>query len=171
MMTHLTHEKLIDYLHDALSPEEDALIYAHIDACSECRSAYLAETQISELLRREAAADERELPSIVKARIWETVRNSAPTPLERVRALFRPAYALAAAALVAALVLIPVTLHNGVASPSIDAAYYFADHAAMNGTIPFADRGSAASAQFETIPASDQTAVVAVPVVYTADAR
>lgn len=172
-MQHLSNEQLLDYLHKALAPEQDALAHAHLDECSRCHTEYAAEVSISDLLRNEAAAEERELPPMLKASIWQAIRDAQPTPLDKLRAWLRPAYAIpVAAALLAGAFLAPAYLHGSRnnQTPTIDAAYYLQDHAAMNSTVPFSDHSGASSSEFEMTSNVDQTAVNTVPTVYTADA-
>ncbi|MBV9270402.1 MAG: zf-HC2 domain-containing protein [Candidatus Eremiobacteraeota bacterium] len=166
---HLTTGQLIDYVHSALSPAEDAFVYAHLETCQACRAEYEAETAVGEMLRAQARAEERELPSTVKAAIWNKIRSAQPTTAERLRAWFRPAFALpVAAALVIAAYFGSASLHRGIA-PAIEAAYYLQDHDAMNGTVPFGDRTGANPAvlQNENSVFADETAVTVQPVVAT----
>ena len=175
MTQHLTIEKLIDYIHNALSPGEDALIHAHLDDCRHCRYEYAAEVSLSESLRKQAVLEERELPGSVKAAIWHEVRNARPSTVSRLAALWRPALALPlAAALALAVFFGPGVLHRQAPiAPSIEAAYYLQDHAALNNTVPFGDRTGANAAALENPSAAfaDQTAVNARPAVYMADAN
>ncbi len=171
MMEHATNEQLIDYVHSQLTPDQDARMHAHLADCSRCRDEYEVEVQLSEMLRNQAALEELELPSMVKANIWQAVRELEPSPMERLRTFLRPAYALpVAAALLIALFFAPAHLHRSGPAPTIDAAYFLEDHSAMGSLVPFADHGGASSSEFET-GTNDQTAVIPVPVVMTADAN
>ncbi len=173
MNQHISQDRLIDYLHRALAPEDDAAVYAHLQACPECAAAMRAETALTEALQRQAAAEERDLPAGVTATIWARVDelSAAPGFAERLRAWLRPAILVpVAAVLVLGLFFAPQLFRR---SPvSIDAAYYLDDHAAVNGTIPFGDAS-------ETIPASltntsdpvNASAVAVDPVTMTADVR
>ncbi len=171
-MQHPNTEELTDYLHNALAPQQDAAIHAHLDDCVLCRDEYAAEVRLSELLRSQAAREERELPPMLKASIWQAVRTLQPSPMERLHAWLRPAYAIpVAAVIVAAAVFGPAYLQGTRdGAPTIDAAYYLQDHAAMNTTVPFGDHSGATTSEFETTSNIDQTAVSTVPVVFTADA-
>ena len=171
-MQHPTTEQLIDYMHSALSPESDAFVYAHLEDCALCRSAHAAEVRLTEMLRGQAALEELELPPMLKASIWQAVRQAEPGTAQRLRAWLRPAYAIpVAAALLFGAFFAPMYLHSRSNEPtSIDAAYYLLDHAAMNSTIPFGDHSGASSSEFEMSSTVDQTAVNSVPVVYTTDA-
>lgn len=171
-MQHPTIEQLIDYVHGALSPENDAFIYAHIDDCSLCRNEHAAEVALTEMLRNQAVVEERELPPMLKAAIWQAVRDSKPSTLDNLRAWLRPAYAVPVViALLAGAYFAPAYLHPASNAPqSIDAAYYLQDHAAMNGAVPFGDHSGASSSEFEMTASLDQTAVNTVPVIYMADA-
>ena len=173
-MQHPSTEQLTDFLHHALSPEEDAAIYAHLDDCSRCNDNYAAEVRLTEMLQGQASLEERELPPMLKAAIWQQIREGQASPVQRLRAWLRPAYAIpAAAALLVAAFIAPAYLHgarNNNQAPAIDAAYYLQDHAAMNSTIPFSDHTGSNPSEFEMTSNVDQTAVAAVPVTYTADA-
>ncbi|MDQ2680574.1 MAG: zf-HC2 domain-containing protein [Candidatus Eremiobacteraeota bacterium] len=172
MMQHLSNTELIDYIHGQLAPAQDALVHTHLDACAPCRDEYAAEIALGEMLRNQAALEERELPPMLKAQIWAKVRAERPSALQRMGAFLRPAYALPIAAVVVLLAFFgPGYLHQQQpAAPSIDAAYYLQDHAAMNSTVPFGDQNGAAPAALEETAAhTDETAVNGT--FYTADAN
>ena len=141
-MTHTTNARLIDYIHGALSPQEDAAIYAHMEACARCRQEYDAEVSLGEMLRAHAAAQERELPAMLKAKIWEEIRRTRPSAWDRLAWLLRPAVAVPAAAALAAAAYFGTVYVGPHAAPAIAASYYLQDHAALNGTVPFSDRSS-----------------------------
>ncbi|MDQ6932778.1 MAG: zf-HC2 domain-containing protein [Candidatus Eremiobacteraeota bacterium] len=171
MMEHATNEQLIDYIHSQLTPDQDARMHAHLADCSRCRDEYEVEAQLSEMLRNQAALEELELPSMVKANIWAAVREALPSPMDRLRTFLRPVYAVpVAAALLIALFFAPGYLHRSSSAPTIDAAFFLEDHRAMGSLVPFADHSGAMSSEFEASP-TDQTAVNPVPVVMTADAN
>ncbi|GAC1498354.1 MAG: hypothetical protein NVS1B14_01350 [Vulcanimicrobiaceae bacterium] len=171
-MQHLKTEELTDYLHNALEPARDASIHAHLEDCVRCRDAYAAEMRLSEFLRSQAALEERELPPMLKASIWQAIRTLSPSPIERLQAWLRPAYAIPVAAVIAAAAVFGPAYLQGTrdGAPTIEAAYYLQDHAAMNTTVPFGDHSGATTSEFETTSNLDQTAVSTVPVVRTADA-
>lgn len=126
MTSHYDRDTLIDYLHGALAPDIDAAVFAHIDGCAACRAAHDDEAAFAEALRAAARAEERELPSMVKARIWEAVRAERPSLLARlVRAWPAIPAAAAAAALVAYFGVLPA-LHGP--APGVPAAYYLDVH-------------------------------------------
>jgi len=170
-MKHLTQDQLIDYLHHALAPEDDAAVFAHLQGCLECAATMRTETALTEALQRQAAAEERDMPAGVEATIWARVDELSSTPsfADRLRAWLRPAILVpVAAVLVLGLFLAPQIFRP--APVTIDAAYYLDDHAAVNGTMPFGDAS-------ETIPASltstgepaNASAVAVDPVTMTAD--
>lgn len=142
-MKHYTTDDLIDYLHGELAAAADARIHAHLAECADCRALYEAEAALGDMLRAAARADEREFPSIVKARVWEAVRNEEPTALERLRAIFRPVVAvpLAAALALVAYFGVPAVRGTNVATgaPTVAAAYYLEEHAAEGQENPLAD--------------------------------
>lgn len=173
MMQHLTNDSLLDYIHGELSPADDAAVYAHIEQCQPCRQEYEAEVALGEMLRTQAARDERELPSTVKAEIWERIRSADPSPVARVLAWLRPAVAIPVAVAIAAAAYFGTTYIGSQPAPTIEASYYLQDHAAMNSTIPFSDHTSANPVDLETAAAVDtqQTAVNVEAASYTADAN
>jgi len=173
-MTHVTNEQLIDYIHNALEPAEDARLLAHLEACTQCRRQYDAEVTMGDWLRIHAEREERELPPMVKASIWARVRSERPAWSTTVAAWLRPAYAFpVAAALIFAAIFGPAYLHSRPsAAPSIEAAYYLQDHAAMNTTLPFSEHPGANTATFvnDSTLYTDQASVAVKPAAYTADA-
>lgn len=170
-MTHITFERLQDYLHGALPPQEDALVYAHLEQCAQCRAEHEAERTIGDSIRTYAAATEREFPPTLKAAIWSEIRAARPSVWTRLAASFRPAIALPVAAVLAAGIYFGVTNLSGN-GPTIDAAYYLQDHADMTGTTPFSDRNvTPADMETAAVHAIDVRPVaVQEAATYTADA-
>ena len=173
MMQHLTSETLIDYMHGALSPQEDAAAFAHLETCETCRKEYDAEAALTEMLRAHAVREEREMPAMLKAEIWSRIRDEQPSPWSRLAGWFRPAVAIPAAAAIALAAYFGTAYLGPHGAPSIAASYYLRDHAALNGTMPFNDRSSMSPADLESAAAvnTQETAVVVVPASYTADAN
>ena len=173
MTQHLTNETLIDYMHGALTPQEDAAVHAHMETCDVCRSEYDAEVTLSEMLRAQARREERELPPMLKAELWQRIREEEPSRANRLLGWFRPAFAVPIAAAIALAAYFGPSVFGSHPAPTIEAAYYLQDHAALNSTIPFNDHGSATPVDLETGTAT--TAQVAVKVdsatTYTADAN
>ena len=148
MTQHLTTERLIDYIHGELGPAEDADALAHLGVCAVCSAEYEREAQLSEGLKR-LDLDAFELPSMVKARVWERVRRES-SPKARLLAFFRPAITVpVAAAVVVALYFAGPLAHRGSAGPTIDASYYLEQHAAQEISNPLGER-SVSSAVMET---------------------
>jgi predicted anti-sigma-YlaC factor YlaD len=170
MTEHLNNETLIDYMHAGLAPEQDAQVYAHLEVCNACRSEYDSELALTDMLRNFAAADQRELPSVVKAEIWERIRSARPSRLHTLAEWFRPAIALPIAAGLALAVYLGTSYLGPHGPASIEAAYYLEDHAALNSTVPFSDRATASAADLES-NASKTRGVVALTASYTADAN
>jgi anti-sigma factor RsiW len=154
-MTHLATDELIDYIHGELDAVEDARVHAHVHACGACRSEYERETRLSELLK-EAVRESAELPPSVKARIWQQVRAQADPPYVRLLSFFRPIIAVpVAAALVLALYFSSPLAHRSPNAPTVDASYYFEQHAAEAIGNPLGDR-SVTSSVVETSANGDQ---------------
>ncbi len=147
MNEHLNHDDFIDYLHGECAPGRDAAILAHLNGCDACTAAYDAEARLGELLRAHAKHTERELPYGMSASIWERIERE-PTARRAGWAaafanLLRPAVAVPAiAALAVAAYFGATTLYHGPARPSIEAAFYLNDHAALTRTVPFSEGGS-----------------------------
>lgn len=129
--THYDRETLIDFLHGELAPAADAAVFAHLDGCEPCRLVRDEESSITETLRGSSLAQERELPAMVRARIWDAVRRETPSFGDRVRALWRPALALPVAAAVAlvAYIGLPV-MHGSPDAAGVTAAYLLDEHSA-----------------------------------------
>lgn len=171
MTQHPTNDILLDYVHGELAPAQDASVYAHIEQCESCRAEYQAEVAMGEMLRSQAALQELELPSSVKAEIWQRVRAGKPGIWNRAFGWIRPAVAVPLAAAIAVAAYFGTTYIGPQGAPTIEASYYLQDHAAMNSTIPFSDRNSASPDQLENAAAVDtqQTAVNVQAASYTAD--
>ena len=165
MNTHYDRDTLVDYLHGALEPASDAAVFAHVQGCAACRAARDEEAEIGESLRAFARKDERELPSMVKARVWEAVREARPTFAERLRSRWGPAIAVPLAAVVALAAYLgtPIVRDRGVA-PGVAASFYLDEHnaeATQNPLGPGIVPGSAAA---------DTSATTAASYIDTADA-
>jgi predicted anti-sigma-YlaC factor YlaD len=173
MMQHPTNDILLDYVHGELAPPDDAAVFAHIEQCEPCRAEYQAEVALGEMLRAHAAAQERELPSSVKADIWERVRAGKPSFWSRTSEWLRPAIAIPVAAALALGAYFGTSYIGPQGAPKIEASYYLQDHAAMNNTIPFSDHTSTNPVDLEQAAAIDtqQTAVNVDAATYTADAN
>lgn len=147
MNEHLNHDDFIDYLHGECAPGRDAAILAHLNECEACTAAYDEEARLGELLRAHAKHTERELPYGMSASIWYRIEREQTAERPRwasaVAAFLRPAIAVpAAAALVVAAYFGVTALQHGPARPSIEAAFYLNDHAALTRTVPFSEGGS-----------------------------
>jgi predicted anti-sigma-YlaC factor YlaD len=138
---HYDADTLDDYLHGALGPERDAVIHAHLEACAACRAVYEEAATVRDWVRAAALAEEREFPSMIKARVWEHVRALSATPsfADRLRALWRPMIAVPVAAVLAAFIYIGIP-HAGPPA-GVAATYLLEDHAALASDNPLADRG------------------------------
>ena len=148
MTSHTTTAQLIDYIHGALGPEDDAQVYAHISACEGCRADYRAEVTLSETLRAAARSGMLDFPSTIKANVWQAVRNERPRGLARWGAVLWPVAALPVAAAIA--LLFSSGGHGlGPAQPSIAATFYLEEHAAHQAEIPLTDRSASQAVQLE----------------------
>jgi anti-sigma factor RsiW len=145
MSDHLSAETLIDYLHGELDPGSDSLVHQHVAACGACAGELDRERALGDALRSAAALDERELPPMLKARIWEAVRAEAPRPrlVGWVSTLLRPFVALplaAAAAAAFAFYFAGPLSPSAHGAPAIEASYYIERHEAQQLQNPLAER-------------------------------
>lgn len=171
MTEHLANEKLIDYMHGGLAPEEDARVYAHLESCPACRSDYDAELALTEMLRTYALHESRDLPSSVKAEIWDRIRTARPSAVSRLTEWLRPAVALPMAAAIALAAYFGTAYLGPRPAAAIDAAYYLQDHESLNSTVPFGDRSTSSAVDLETSSLPRVQDAVAVTATYTADAN
>jgi anti-sigma factor RsiW len=151
MTTHYERETLIDYLHGALTPHADAAVFAHLASCSACNALYDEEASLGELLRNAARAEELELPSLVKARVWDAVRHETPSWAQRLRTSWGPRIAVpVAAALAIAAYLGPTIRHSPPAIAGVSASYFLDEHNAQAQQNPFGPGASPAVYTAET---------------------
>lgn len=129
MTSHYDRDTLIDYLHGALDADADARVFAHLNACAACRTVHDEEAAIGELLRSAARAEERELPSMVKARVWDAVRRERPAFGQRLLSGWGPRLALPVAAALALFAYLGVPVLRAPQAPAgISAMYYLDEH-------------------------------------------
>jgi predicted anti-sigma-YlaC factor YlaD len=139
---HYNADTLDDFLHGALGPERDAVIDAHLKACAQCHAVYDESVSVRDWLRAAARAEEREFPSIVKARVWEAIRYERPTWFDHLRAVWRPMVAVPVAAAIALFAYIGLPIaHIGGPATGVAATYLLEEHAALASENPLADRG------------------------------
>jgi predicted anti-sigma-YlaC factor YlaD len=139
---HLSPDLLVDYLHGELAPEDDALAHAHLSSCSACRGERDLEASLLEALRESVRSSEQEMPSLIKAAIWEQIRQAKPSPMRVLASWLRPALVVPALAilLVGGWFASPYG-HPGTA-PTIDAMYYLEAHAAQTAGTPLSEQGT-----------------------------
>jgi anti-sigma factor RsiW len=168
MTTHYERETLIDYLHGALTPHADATVFAHLASCSTCNALYDEEASLGELLRNAALAEELELPSLVKARVWDAVRHETPSWAQRLRTSWGPRIAVpVAAALAIAAYLGPNLWHTQPVVAGVNASYFLDEHNAQAQQNPF---GPGASPAVYSADAQDRGNPAAASYIDTADA-
>jgi anti-sigma factor RsiW len=145
MIEHFTNDLIVDFVHGELEPAADARAHAHLLSCTTCTAEVDAERTLREFLRDAAVASEREMPSAIKAAIWEQIRTAKPGPLAALAALLRPVVAIPiAAVLLAGGYFATAATHHG--SPTIAASYYLQAHAVQSSQGPLSERSSASRA-------------------------
>lgn len=166
-MQHYDADILDDYLSGELAPEHDAAVHAHVESCPECRATHDQAVALRDWIRAAAAAEEREFPAAIAARVRAEIRTPAPSPLGRLRAFWRPLVAIPVGALAVALAIAFGPLHlAGGPQQRVAAAYYLEAHNAQAAENPFADRSIVTAAAVLT---ADRSA--SLPVVDAADDR
>jgi len=136
MSTHYDRDTLTDYLHGALEPDADAAVFAHLETCTSCTAVYEDEAAFGETLRAAARAEELEFPSLVKARVWDAVRNQKPSWAERLRA-WGPRFAVPVAAAVALAAYFGSPVLHRVPPAGVEASYFLDEHNAEAQQNPF----------------------------------
>ena len=170
MTTHYDRETLLDYLHGALTPRADAAVFAHLASCSACNALYDEEASLGELLRNAARGEELELPSLVKARVWDAVRHETPSWAQRLRTSWGPRIAVPiAAALAIALYVVPFGRNHQPVVAGVNATYFLDEHNAQTQQSPFGPGASPAVYTAETQDRSNP-ASSAASYIDTADA-
>jgi predicted anti-sigma-YlaC factor YlaD len=129
MTDHYTRENLIDYQHGALAPQADAAVFAHLERCVECSALHDEEAALGERLRALARADEREFPSMVKARVWDAVRRERPSWIARLPLRWGPALAVPLAAAFILGIYFGTPVIRGT-MPGVSASFYLDEHSA-----------------------------------------
>jgi anti-sigma factor RsiW len=131
---------LVDYERGELDAVRDAEMFAHLQACDDCRGLHQADLAMVDSLRAWSA--ERDFPPSILAGVRQTMRaESAPTLLERLRAAWRPAIT----APVAAAVIIAGTIfgyqHARVTqAPTLTGMDFVREHVAQTAGLPSSDR-------------------------------
>jgi anti-sigma factor RsiW len=154
MNDHLTTETLIDFLHGELPAAEDARAHAHLAVCSVCRAERELEALVGESLRAAAASEERAMPSLVSAAVWQRIRDARPGPFARLAAVLRPVVAVPVAAALVLGALFASPLIHSAAAPKIDATYYLQAHAAQAGLTPLSEHSGAQALETSMIDSS-----------------
>jgi anti-sigma factor RsiW len=134
---HYDLDTLDDYLHGELDGPRDAAVHAHLEACPDCRTAYDQSAAVRDWLQAAAAADEREFPSLVKARVWETIRAAKPDRF----AWLRPWLAVPVVAALAVLGYIELPGLHGAPPAGVAASDLLLEHSAEMSANPLADHG------------------------------
>jgi anti-sigma factor RsiW len=152
--THPTKEQLIDYVHRELESHEDAAIHAHLGECADCAQAHAAEVRLSEALRAQARATDRELPPGLKTTIFARAASEArPTWQSRLATSWRPLAALPIAAAIALLLYFGLPgRRSSRPIAAADAQYYMENHAALSATMPLGGNEA-----IPTVLTSDET--------------
>jgi predicted anti-sigma-YlaC factor YlaD len=136
MTPHYSSDILSDYVHGAVSAALDRAIFVHLESCDACRSVRDEEASLGEVLRAAALLDERELPSMVRARVWDAVRRERPTLLGRLRSRWATALAVPVAACLALAAYIGTPMIAGTSAPRVTASYYLDEHNAQTTESP-----------------------------------
>jgi len=142
--THPSIDHIVDYLHGELSAAEDAAMHGHLASCRSCDQIRADEVTLTETLRVQVRAQERELPPGLVAKIREAATRPQPAGLwDSLRAVLRPVVLLPAAAAIAIIAYFGfATRHVAPVVTAIDPSYYVENHAAMAASEPFAQESA-----------------------------
>jgi predicted anti-sigma-YlaC factor YlaD len=140
MMKHYDLDTLDDYLHAELDSARDAAVHAHLEMCDPCRAAYDEMAAVRDWVRAAAAADEREFPALVKARVWEAIRNEPVAQRRWWAPLAGPWLALPVAAAIALVAYLGIPIPHPPAA-GVAASDLLLEHAAQMADNPLADHG------------------------------
>jgi anti-sigma factor RsiW len=130
---------LVDYERGELDAARDAAMHEHLQACDACRAEYQADLAMVDSLRSWSA--DREFPASILAGVRQAMyAERAPTFMERLRAVMRPAVA----APMAAAVLIAVGYagyHRAhTPQPTLTGMDFVREHFAQTASLPSSDR-------------------------------
>lgn len=131
---------LVDYERGELAPEQDALVFAHVQSCEACAAALRADLELVQQLRA-SFEPERELPMSVVAGVRQAARGyGGATLADRVRALLRPAILGPMAAVLILGVGFFQYQHTQTASQPLSADYFVREHVAQTIGSPSTDQ-------------------------------
>lgn len=167
MTTHYERDILTDYVHRELAPDADAAVFEHLRACGACRALHDEEASLGEALRSAVRITELEFPSIVKARVWDRVRNERPGWVALIRAWGPFAAVPVAAAIALAAYLGTPVLHQQNGSTGVAASFYLDEHNAEAQQNPL---GPGTAPAVYTSDATDRGTASAASYIDTADA-
>jgi anti-sigma factor RsiW len=137
---HPSIEQIVDYLRGELTPAQDAAVYAHIGGCRSCDDRRAEELAITEAVRANARASERDLPPALVTRIRDAAAQTREPLWEPVRALFRPMVLVPAAVAAAAVFYAGFNGWQHATTPvAINSSDYVSNYAAMSAGAPFGD--------------------------------
>jgi predicted anti-sigma-YlaC factor YlaD len=141
-MTHYDPDTLDDYLHGELDAARDATVHAHVERCALCRAAYDQAVRLRDWIRDAALAEEREFPSLIKARVWEAIAAApASTRFAWLRSAPMRWAALPVAAAIAFAAYLGVPAIHGAPPVGVAATDLLLEHAAQMADNPLADHG------------------------------
>jgi anti-sigma factor RsiW len=130
---------LVDYERGELDAIRDAEVFTHLQACDGCRADWRADVEVVESLRSMHSA--QALPMSVLAGVRQAMRATpAPSFLEQLRAVLRPAIA---APVAAALVIAVGTIGYQRAhepQPTLTGMDFVRQHVAQTAGLPSSDR-------------------------------
>jgi anti-sigma factor RsiW len=130
---------LVDYERGELDAVRDAEMFAHLQACDGCRAVWRTDTELVDSLRSLRCA--QALPPSVLAGVRQAM-HAAPAPsfLEQLRAVLRPAIA---APVAAALIIGVGTIgyqRTHVPAPTLTGMDFVRQHVAQTAGLPSSDR-------------------------------
>lgn len=130
---------LVDYERGELDAARDAAMHEHLRSCSACHTQWQADLALVDSLRAWSA--EREFPASILAGVRQAMyAERAPSFMERLRAVLRPAVAAPVAA--AILIAVGYAGYNRAHAPqpTLTGMDYVQEHFAQTASLPSSDR-------------------------------
>ncbi len=140
-MTHCTDCRLllVDYERGELDAARDAAMHQHLQACADCRRQYEEDLALVDSLRA-WAAPQGFPPSILAGVRQAMYEERAPSFIERLRAVLRPAVAAPMAAAVLIVVAYAGYHRANQPQPTMTGMDYVREHFAQTASLPSNDR-------------------------------
>jgi predicted anti-sigma-YlaC factor YlaD len=129
---------LVEYERGELDAARDAAMHEHLQSCSVCHAEWQADLELVDSLR--SWSTERDFPPSILAGVRQAMyAQPAPSFMDRLRGVLRPAVAAPVAA--AVLIAVGYGYHRShPPQPSLTGMDYVREHFAQTASLPSSDR-------------------------------